>query len=35
VYLLAAYHSGLLGLRDAHRDSRRRADRRIADRRAA
>ena len=39
VYLLAGYHQGLvgktLGLRDAHRDSRRRADRRIADRRAA
>jgi len=35
VYLLAAYHGGLLGLRDAHRDPRRRANRRIADRRAA
>ena len=39
VYLLAGYHQGLvgnaLGLRDAHRDSRRRADRRVADRRAA
>jgi 3-methyladenine DNA glycosylase/8-oxoguanine DNA glycosylase len=35
VYLLAAYHSELLGLGDAHRDSRRRSDRRVADRRAA
>jgi len=35
VYLLAGYHQGLLGLRDENRDPRRRAHRRIADRRAA
>jgi 3-methyladenine DNA glycosylase/8-oxoguanine DNA glycosylase len=35
IYLLAGYHAGLLGLRDAHRDPRRRADRRVAHRRAA
>jgi 3-methyladenine DNA glycosylase/8-oxoguanine DNA glycosylase len=35
VYLLAGYQAGLLGLGDAHRDSRRRQNRRIAPRRAA
>jgi 3-methyladenine DNA glycosylase/8-oxoguanine DNA glycosylase len=35
VYLLAGYHSGLLGLPDEDRDSRRRQDRRSAHRRAA
>jgi len=35
VYLLAGYHAGLVPLPDAHRDSRRREDRRIAPRRAA
>jgi 3-methyladenine DNA glycosylase/8-oxoguanine DNA glycosylase len=35
VYLLAGYDRGLLGLRDEDRDSRRRQDRRVADRRAA
>ncbi len=35
VYLLAGYHQGLLGFGDAHRDPRRRSNRRIADRRAA
>jgi 3-methyladenine DNA glycosylase/8-oxoguanine DNA glycosylase len=35
VYLLAGYHAGLVGLRDAHRNSRNRQDRRVAPRRAA
>jgi 3-methyladenine DNA glycosylase/8-oxoguanine DNA glycosylase len=35
VYLLAGYGAGLVGLRDAHRDPRRRQDRRSAARRAA
>jgi len=35
VYLLAGYHSGLVLLPDAHRDPRRRQDRRVAPRRAA
>ena len=35
VYLLAGYHLGLVGLRDAYRDSRRRQDRRVAPGRAA
>jgi 3-methyladenine DNA glycosylase/8-oxoguanine DNA glycosylase len=35
VYLLAGYHRGLVQLGDAHRDPRRRQDRRIAPRRAA
>jgi 3-methyladenine DNA glycosylase/8-oxoguanine DNA glycosylase len=35
VYLLAGYHAGHLGLGHAHRDSRRRQDRRVAPRRAA
>jgi 3-methyladenine DNA glycosylase/8-oxoguanine DNA glycosylase len=35
VYLLAAYHAGLVPLPDAHRDPRRRQDRRVAPRRAA
>jgi 3-methyladenine DNA glycosylase/8-oxoguanine DNA glycosylase len=35
VYLLAGYHAGLVGLPDAHRNSRNRQDRRIAPRRAA
>jgi 3-methyladenine DNA glycosylase/8-oxoguanine DNA glycosylase len=35
VYLLAGYHAGYLVLRDAHRDPRRRQDRRVAPRRAA
>jgi 3-methyladenine DNA glycosylase/8-oxoguanine DNA glycosylase len=35
VYLLAGYHAGHLGLSHAHRDSRRRQDRRVAPRRAA
>ena len=35
VYLLAGYHSGLVQLDDAHRDPRRRQDRRVAPRRAA
>jgi 3-methyladenine DNA glycosylase/8-oxoguanine DNA glycosylase len=35
VYLLAGYHSGLVQLGDAHRDPRRRQDRRVAPRRAA
>ena len=35
VYLLAGYDAGLVGLRDADRDSRRRQDRRVAPRRAA
>ena len=35
VYLLAGYHAGLVGLRDAHRNSRYRQDRRVPPRRAA
>jgi 3-methyladenine DNA glycosylase/8-oxoguanine DNA glycosylase len=35
VYLLAGYHAGLVGLGDAHRDSRNGQDRRVAARRAA
>lgn len=35
VYLLAAYHAGLVPLPHAHRDPRRRQDRRVAPRRAA
>lgn len=35
VYLLAGYHLGLVGLRDAYRDSRHRQDRRVAPGRAA
>jgi 3-methyladenine DNA glycosylase/8-oxoguanine DNA glycosylase len=35
VYLLAGYHAGLVGLRDAHRDPRYRQDRRVPARRAA
>lgn len=35
VYLLAGYHAGLVGLRDAHRDPRHRQDRRVPARRAA
>jgi 3-methyladenine DNA glycosylase/8-oxoguanine DNA glycosylase len=35
IYLLAGYHSGYLGLRDAHRDPRRGQDRRVAPRWAA
>jgi len=35
VYLLAGHHAGLVGLADAHRDPRRRQDRRVASRRAA
>jgi 3-methyladenine DNA glycosylase/8-oxoguanine DNA glycosylase len=35
VYLLAGYHAGYIGLPDAHRDPRRRQDRRVAPRRAA
>ena len=35
VYLLAGYHAGLVGLRDADRNSRNRQDRRVAARRAA
>src|SRR5438034_8339731 len=35
VYLLAGYHAGYIALRDAHRDPRRREDRRVAARRAA
>jgi 3-methyladenine DNA glycosylase/8-oxoguanine DNA glycosylase len=35
VYLLAGYHSGLVGLPDAHRDPRHGQDRRVSPRRAA
>jgi 3-methyladenine DNA glycosylase/8-oxoguanine DNA glycosylase len=35
VYLLAGHQAGLVGLTDAHRDPRRRQDRRVAPRRAA
>ncbi len=35
VYLLAGYHAGLVGLQDAHRNSRHRQDRRVPPRRAA
>jgi 3-methyladenine DNA glycosylase/8-oxoguanine DNA glycosylase len=35
VYLLAGYGAGIVGLGDAHRDSRHRQDRRVAPRRAA
>src|SRR5205814_7883965 len=35
VYLLAGYHAGLVHLPDAHRDPRRRQDRRAPPRRAA
>jgi len=35
IYLLAGYHAGLVGLRDADRDPRRRQDRRVTPRRAA
>jgi 3-methyladenine DNA glycosylase/8-oxoguanine DNA glycosylase len=35
VYLLAGHHAGLVGLRDADRNSRYRQDRRVAPRRAA